>query len=158
MFKKCLLIALITLTTAACAQPGPVQQQLDDNYFIDLVAEKYARPFREGDIDTWLASFNEEAVALHNRRPIDKGKVAIEAFGRAVQTYFNVEQFDVRVTEVRQSPDWVYTVGQYTSHFVNKSDGVAPFGVEKGKFMLLWEKQADGEWQIILDTGNSNAP
>lgn len=158
MLQKFLMIALVACASAACAQTDHVQQPPDDNYFITLVADKYAKPFRDGDIDTWLASFNEEAVALHNRRPIDKGKAAIEAFGRAVQTYFDVEQFDVRVTEVRQSPDWVYTVGQYTSHFVNKSDGVAPFGVERGKFVLLWEKQADGEWQIILDTGNSNAP
>lgn len=158
MVQKRLLTGIVLLLAVACAQAGPASQSPDDEYFIQLVAQKYVAPFREGDIKTWLTAFSDNAIAMHNRRAMDKGKPAIEAFGRAVQTYFEVRQFDVRVTQVRQSPQWVYTVGEYTSHFVNKSDGSAPFGIEQGKFLLLWEKQADGTWQIILDTGNANGP
>jgi len=40
--------------------------------------------------------------------------------------------------------------------FVSRADGKEPFGLEQGKFALLWEKQSDGEWRVILDMGNSN--
>jgi ketosteroid isomerase-like protein len=157
MFHRAFFAGLILLF-AATGQAAENEVRPDDSYFINLVAQTYVKPFREGDIDTWLASFNENAIAMHNRRPVDRGKAAIAEFGRAVQQYFEIKQFDVEVTDIRQSSQWVYTIGQYTSHFVNKSDGLAPFGVEQGKFLLLWEKQANGEWQIILDTGNSNGP
>jgi ketosteroid isomerase-like protein len=130
----------------------------DEAFFIRLVNEQYAAPFRAGDIDTWLGAFAEPAIALHNRRPMDRGKASIAAFGRAVKDYFELRQFDVRVTDVRRSTDWVYTAGEYTTHFVNKSDGMAPWGVEEGKFLLLWERQPDNSWKIILDTGNANQP
>jgi hypothetical protein len=33
-----------------------------------------------------------------------------------------------------------------------------PAGRQSGKFLLVWERQPDGEWRIILDMGNSNGP
>ena len=44
----------------------------------------------------------------------------------------------------------------YTTHFVSRTDGSAPFGREQGKFLLLWEFQGKDGWKIIVDTGNSN--
>jgi ketosteroid isomerase-like protein len=148
-----LLLFVLAGNTQAGGEAVP-----DEAFFIDLVKERYAAPFRAGDIEAWLDAFAEPAIALHNRRPMDRGKASIGAFGRAVKEYFELRQFDVRVTDVRRSTDWVYTAGEYTTHFVNKSDGVAPWGVEEGKFLLLWERQADNSWKIILDTGNANQP
>jgi len=75
-----------------------------------------------------------------------------------VAELFEVRRFDVEVTEIRRSGDWAYTAGEYTSQFVSRGDGQQPFGTERGKFVLLWERQDDGEWKIILDAGNANQP
>lgn len=148
------LLFLITLVMApGCATQSAVN---DDAYFRDLVANAYAKPFSQGDTELWLSAFAEDAVAMHNRRPVDTGKPAIREFGEAVARYFRIEQFDVTVTQVRRSGDWALTRGEYVSRFVNKSDGQAPWGQESGKFILLWQRQANDEWKIILDMGNSN--
>lgn len=153
------LLLLLSLCTSCATSMGPAQPAVpDDDYFINLVENGYAAPFRAGHLELWQQAFADDAVALHNRRPADRGIVAIAAFGKAAHEYFDVRQFDVRVTDVRRSRDWAYTVGEFTTHFVNKSDGLAPWGVEQGKFVLLWERQADGGWKIILDMGNSNNP
>jgi ketosteroid isomerase-like protein len=49
-----------------------------------------------------------------------------------------------------------WTRGEYVSEFVGKSDGKSAWGVERGKFLLIWQRQPDGVWKIVLDTGNSN--
>ncbi len=153
--RVCFLSAVFLLT--ACAQQQAVDSALpSDDFFRELVAERYVKPFKAGDIEQWLEAFDDNANAMHNRRPMDRGKQSIEAFGLAVKEYFTLEQFDVVVTDIRKSPDWAYTIGEFTSEFVNKSDGSRPFGVEQGKFLLVWARQADGSWKIILDSGNSN--
>ena len=145
----CAIVAL-QLFTSSCSAVE------DDAYFRALVAERYVAPFREGNIDIWIQSFDEEAVALHNRRPIDRGRDAIEAFGKMVQQHFELREYKVEVSDIRRSQDWVYTVGSFTTLFVSREDGSTPFGREQGKFLLLWERQKDNSWKIILDMGNSN--
>jgi ketosteroid isomerase-like protein len=128
----------------------------DDAFFRELVQTKYVKPFRTGDIDRWITAFHPEAIAMHNHRPIDRGRKSIEAFGHMVHQYFLLKEYEVTVTDIRHSDQWVYTVGKYSNHFVSREDGSSPFGRTEGKFVLLWELQPGGEWQIILDMGNSN--
>lgn len=145
------LLLLLTVSTLLSAQERPT-----DTYFRELVATAYVEPFKAGDVELWIQAFDEKAIAMHNRRPLDRGRDAIEAFGRMAHQYFELREYQVEVTDIRVSDGWAYTVGQYTTHFVSREDGSAPFGREQGKFLLLWERQEDGEWKIILDTGNSN--
>ena len=153
--KNWYLWLILTLALPVQAGGGAVP---DAEEFRRMVAERYVAPFRAGDTTSWLAAFADHAVALHNRRPMDRGKASIAQFAAAVAHMFEVQRFDVEVTEVRSSSDWVYTVGEYTSRFVSRADGSAPFGTEQGKFVLLWERQESGEWLIILDAGNANGP
>ena len=154
LLARCLPVAMVLFLSACATAPRAVP---DDSFFRALVAEKYVAPFRGGDVDTWIDAFAEHAVALHNRRPPDEGKAAIRAFGEAVRANFRVERFEVNVRQVSSSGDWVLTRGDFVTRFVNRADGSTPFGEEHGKFVLLWERQADGRWQIVLDMGNSGA-
>lgn len=36
-----------------------------------------------------------------------------------------------------------------------QSVGVS-WGVEHGKFLLIWQRQLSGDWKIVLDMGDSN--
>lgn len=153
-------IAWPTVLTFLLALAGSARAEdtMDDAYFQALVATRYVEPFRQGNIDLWIQAFAENAIALHNRRAADRGRAAIEAFGRSVQKHFSLAEYEVEVTDVRRSGKWVYTVGTYTTRFVSKADGTEPFGREQGKFLLLWELQDGDDWRIILDMGNSNQP
>ena len=148
---------LLAVTLVACKKP-PSVEEYSDEYFHQLVAERYVAPFREGDVERWLTSFDADAIALHDTRPADKGIESIRAFGEMVHTHLRLAEYEVEVTDIRRSEDWVYTVGEYKSLFVYKTDGQAPWGPSQGKFLLLWERQAEGGWRIIADMGNSNSP
>ena len=156
-FRVTRLLAIFTILQAI-AMGARAETAPDDDFFRELVANRYVEPFRLGNIDLWIAAFDEHAIALHNRRPPDRGRDAIEAFGRAVHQHFSLAEYIVEVTDIRRSAQWVYTVGTYTTRFVSKTDGSEPFGREQGKFLLLWERQEDNTWRIILDMGNSNQP
>jgi len=153
-------IAWPTVLTFLLALAGSARAEstMDDTYFRELVNIRYVEPFRQGNIDLWIQAFDENAIALHNRRPADRGRAAIETFGRSVREHFTLAEYDVEVTDIRRGGQWVYTLGTYTTRFVSKADGTEPFGIDRGKFVLLWELQDDDSWRIILDMGSSNQP
>jgi len=148
-------IGVMAICCYACG-PGPAEPPVD---FEQLFADRYVEPYNARDVDRWLQAFAEDAVGMHNGLPPLTGREAIRGFGEAVRDNFEVAQIDAGIDEVRRSGDWAWTRGHYTSEFVPKpgTEGL-PAGRQTGKFLLIWERQPDGDWRIILDMGNSNGP
>ncbi len=152
--RNAALSGVLLVVACAAGSTAPAASQ-----FESWVAERYVAPFRAGEAERWAEVFADDAVALHNRRDADIGNEAILGFGRLVAETFEVSEMDVRVEEVRVNGDWAFTRGTYTNEFRFRETGEpAPWGREIGKFFMLWERQADGEWRIIVDMGNSAAP
>ncbi len=143
------LMCIVALTACASTPPAPAD-------FEAMVQSRYVEPFRSADLERWLEVFADDAVALHNRRPADEGKDAIRAFGNLVFDTFKAAQFDVEVKGVRQQGDTVTTWGTYASHLKFRATGEdAPWGPERGKFLFVWQRGADGVWRIVIDMGNA---
>jgi ketosteroid isomerase-like protein len=155
MISRRLLSALAAsalVMASACQPETPTDQSVPPDPLPDfdaLFAERYMKPFNTKDIPAWLDAFAEDAVGMHNGLPPLVGRDAIRGFGEAVRDGFELAEIDARVDEVQHAGDWVYTRGK-------AGNQGAPSGQQQGKFLLLWERQADGDWKIILDMGNSN--
>jgi ketosteroid isomerase-like protein len=125
--------------------------------FKKLVQDQYITPFKNADTDRWMQVFADNAVGMHNTLPAFVGKEAISQFAIMVADNLNIEQMDIVLDEVRVNGSWALTRGSFISKFVpkNVSDS-ASIPASKGKFILLWERQPDGVWKVILDMGNSS--
>ena len=142
----------------SCESPAPGEQQ-----FRTWVEERYAQPFRDGETDRWIEAFGDDAVGMHHTLPALEGREAIRGFGRMVHETFVIDRFDLTVEEVRVEGAWALTRGVFASRFVPRAASeLIASGAEtpatEGKFILLWERQDDGEWRIVLDMGNLNSP
>lgn len=147
-------ISLMPVITA-CTPPRPCPADAVD--FTALFEEKYATPFRNGDIEKWVETFSADALALHNRRPADIGREAISSFGKMVAATFRFARYDVNVVETRKYCDMAVTHGTYASEFIFRETGQpAPWGPEQGKFLIVWQHQANGDWKIVADMGNAS--
>ncbi len=154
MIRKILLpILMMTLASACSAEKN--RDTLPD--FEQLVLNNYIAPFKNAETEKWLQVFAEDAVGMHNTLPPFVGKEAIAQFAAMVGQNLNIEHMDVVIDEVRVNGSWALTRGSFVSKFVPKnmqdSSSIKP---AKGKFILLWEKQENAEWKVILDMGNSN--
>ena len=122
--------------------------------------ERYIDPYVAGDTEAWLQVFASDVVALHDGLPPLDGKEAIRGFGDVVAQNFAIQKLDAVVDEVRREGRWAWTRGHFDALFEAKSAS-APAGVageRSGKFLLIWERQEDGEWLVIMDMGNSVRP
>ncbi len=125
--------------------------------FKSLVQDQYITPFKNADTERWLQVFADDAVGMHNTLPAFVGKEAISQFATMVAENLNVEQLEVVVDEIRVNGSWALTRGSFVSKLVPKSTiDSTSIPANKGKFIFLWERQANGVWKVILDMGNSS--
>ena len=151
-----LLVALLLFVTG-CSRQDPQVASLPD--FEQLVLKEYIEPYKTGDTEGWLEVFADDAVGMHNTLPALEGKQALRRFAETVHGTFNIEQLDVTVDSVITEGDWALTRGNFIASFVPKGEDVEnQADPRQGKYILLWERQADGTWKIILDMGNNNSP
>ena len=148
-------VLLICFFLGACAEP----EQAPYPDFQQLVLENYIAPFKNAETERWMKVFAEDAVGMHNTLPAFVGKAAIQQFADIVEQNLNIEQLDVIIEDVQVNGSWALTRGSFTSKLVpNTLADTSDIPSQQGKFILLWEKQETGEWQVILDMGNSSEP
>ncbi len=57
--------------------------------------------------------------------------------------------------EVSTASDLGYTVGTFV-RTVNDPEG-KPL-IQRGKYVTIWKKSADGNWKVVVDIGNLDQP
>ena len=130
---------------------------------VDLAAERAAlmntdRAWSESmpDVEKILAFYAEGAFFLPANAPIAQGKEAIRAtltkqfFGPGVSLTWKPT-----TAQVSESADLGYTIGTY-QRTINDAKGNPVTTV--GKYLTAWRKQADGQWKVVADCFNSDAP
>jgi uncharacterized protein (TIGR02246 family) len=109
------------------------------------------------DADKWASYFAEDGCALYPGAGILNGKAAIKA---AMMPYFADPNFSLTFQSTRamasKGGDMVYSQGTYTMTMTNpKTKKVM---TDKGKYLTVYTKQADGTWKAVADTFNSDSP
>ena len=147
------LIGGLALLATACA---PQMQ-------VDVEAEKAALMEADkalleaaGDPEAFAGLFAENGSMNAPEAPRATGREAVQEFITQLGSLPNFElSFEPTHAMVSSSGDLGYTVGTYEMGF----DG--PEGKrmkETGKYVTVWQKQADGSWKVIEDIFNNDAP
>jgi ketosteroid isomerase-like protein len=99
------------------------------------------------DVNKFVTYFAADASAYVPGTPLLKGQAAIKD---AVTQMFAAPGFSLQwmatKAEISGSGDIGYTAGSYQ------------IGPEKGKYVTVWKKQADGSWKVVEDIFNADTP
>ena len=128
---------------------------------VDLAAERAAlmntdRAFSEcaNDKDKSLTFFAEDAIYLPADAPIVRGKAAIRSIVTKLFSGPGVSlSFQPTTARVSESGDLGYTIGTYQ---LTKNDDQGNPVTTVGKYLTVWQKQADGQWKVVADCFNSD--
>jgi len=102
-----------------------------------------------GDADALVALYAEEARLMPPNAEATIGRDAINAaFGGMIESGARV---GLTVVESRSSGDMAYNVGTYE---MTAGGEVA----DKGKYIEVWQRSADGTWLMTNDIWNSDLP
>jgi uncharacterized protein (TIGR02246 family) len=145
--------------TPSPASAGPIAGNATPELKSAIAAgnRRYLDGLVRGDAATYASAFAPDAVLLPAGGPAIHGRAAIEANQRDTFKTIKFSGGDVVTTEIHQSGDIAYEIGVYNFRLVPVSAPDAGRSV-RGRYLTLWHRGGGGEWQIVVDSGQPNAP
>lgn len=149
------LFLIFVLATAACRQetPPPPDTRAADEAAIRAADAEWVKAAQAKDPDKWASFYAEDGAILPAGAPMAKGKAAVREVAAQLMALPGFAlTFAPTLIEVARSGDLAYDVGTYELTTNNaKGEPV----VEKGKYVVVWKKQADGGWKVAADIFNA---
>jgi uncharacterized protein (TIGR02246 family) len=160
MMRFCLFCccAALAVFSGACSSTATVAP---DNREADLQAIKateaaWSKDTASKDINAFAKYYSDDATVLVPNAPVFHGMEAIKS---GLKPMFSDPNFSLSFTgqaaDVSKSGDLGYSQGSYTA---TMSDPKGKPMTDKGKYLTVWKKQADGSWKAVEDTFNSDLP
>lgn len=153
VLMQALLCACVVLTIGCTG--------LSDQPVVDLQAERQA--LTEADqalfeshenLDQFAAFWANDAAFMPEGAPAAHGPAIRATWEQLISMPgFNLE-WQATSAHVSETADMGYTIGTY--QLTVEQDGTPVVTI--GKYVTLWEKQADGSWQVVVDCFNSDGP
>ena len=153
-----LLIALALSLLTACQQQATTTadtRSADEATLKNLDAE-WSKAAGAKDVDKTASYYSDDAVVLPPNMATINGKQGARAMWQGM---FSVPGFGggwkVAKVEVARSGDLAYVTGTYE---LSETDAKGKPMTDKGKYLEVWKKQADGTWKCAIDMFNSDLP
>ena len=150
----CGCIALLLLA-AACTQQAPPDTRAADEAAIRDADAQWAKTAGAKDLEGTVAYYSDDATVLPPNSPMVTGKQGIRAVWAEMLGPDTSISWQAGKVEVARSGDLAYIMGTY--QLTMKDPQGNPVN-DKGKFVEVWEKQADGKWKVGADIFNSDLP
>ena len=143
----------LLLAMAACQAPAtPAGLAAADDAAIRAIVKAYAPTVKSRDIEKTMAIYTADAVRLPPNAP------ALEHTGLKawLEAYPTMTQFEITLDALDGSGTVAVARGKYTIALTIPGQK-APVE-DKGKFIAVYTKQADGSWKCSEDIWNSDLP
>ena len=164
MLRNTSLILCLALAAlmAGCSSNPPAPTPPPDTRAADVQAVKdletaWIKDIATKDADKFASYFADDASGLYPGGETLNGKAAIKA---AIAPFFADPHFSWTGASTRmvasKGGDMVYSEGTYTMMMTNPK--TKKTRTDKGKYLTVYMKQADGSWKAVADTYNSDSP
>ena len=158
MLRYGLLVACVALSAllTSCGSSTP------DTHDADVAALKatesaWVKDAATKDVEKFVAHYTDDASVLLPNAPIFTGKEAIRGSLKPMMSDPNFTvTFAATKVDVAKSGELGYTQGTYSMTISEPKTKAAM--TEKGKYLTVYRKQADGTWKAVEDTFMSDAP
>jgi ketosteroid isomerase-like protein len=152
IFWGCLALVLFL---SACGQQTPPDTRAADESTIRDLDAQWSKAAGANDVDGTVSYYSDDASVLPPNAPIATTKEAIRAAWASILVPGASVSWQPSKVEVTHSSDLAYAMGSYES---SSKDSRGKLVEDKGKYVEVWKKQADGKWKTVADIFNSDLP
>jgi len=146
------------LILTGCSQsPAPDNRAADAQALRDGEVAAFDKDWGGKDADRVAAHFTNDATLMLPNAPLITGK---DAIGKGMKDVFADPNWSLALqpvqVEVSRGGDLGYVRGTYV---LTASEGASQkVATEKGRFVTIFRKEADGSWKAIQEISNAEAP
>jgi ketosteroid isomerase-like protein len=153
--KMSFLVGCIALLSLTFVCPAPAADTKIEQALRDLDAQ-WSKAAGAKDVDKTVSYYSEGAIVMPPNAPSATTKEAIRTVWKDLLTSPGVAiSWKTTKVEVAKSGDMAYSSGTYE---LTMNDASGKPVNDRGKYLVVWEKQADGKWKCGADTWNSDLP
>lgn len=154
MRERCTALAVgALLLITGCAKTVDTAAETQALLEADRAWAKHAAA---GAVDSVLTYWTEDAVVVSPGQPTYSGKAAIR---QMVTASMSIPGFRINWTPrkavVSKSGDMGYTVG---TNELTAPDPTGKLTTNKGRYLAVWRKDADGKWRCVEDYASNDGP
>jgi ketosteroid isomerase-like protein len=147
----CAVVALVMMWGCGTQTP-PDTRAADEKTIRDLDAQ-WAKTAATKDVDGTVSYYADDASLLAPNVAIASDKASIRASWAGLLGPDASLTWQADKVEVARSSDLAYIVGAYQ---LTMKDSQGKPALDRGKFVEVWKKQADGKWKVAADIFNSD--
>jgi uncharacterized protein (TIGR02246 family) len=150
---------LAVLTLVGCMQQtpppaAPPDTRAADEAAIRVAIGEWGAAARAKDAAAFTSFYADDAALLLEASPDFTGRAAIGAtIGGMMQDPNFALSFETSSIVVARSGDIAYERGSYE---LTLSDANQQPAAQKGNYVVVWRKQADGAWKVAVDSPTSD--
>lgn len=157
MFRSTLSTLFVVLfllaLSSACQTRGTSDTRASDEAALKKLDDEWSKATGARDVEKMTSYYSDDAMVMLPNIPTLTGKESIRAFWNSMldQSFSG----GWKTTKVEVSGDLAYVTGNYE---FNDNDGGGKPITDKGKYVEVWKKQADGSWKCVADMFSSDMP
>ena len=145
------IVMALAMSLAVAAPMSAVAGSAEDDVVATCAAWEAA--YMSGDIDKLMELYTADAVSMAPGAPASVGKEAIRSdYGKFLADYTVTHQ--TMATQVAFEGNVAIERGGYKQSATPKKGG--PVLYERGKYIVIWNYEADGKWREKLEIWNSD--
>lgn len=146
-----LVLLLVALATACQTQ---ADTRAADEAALKKLDDEWSRAVGARDVEKTVSFYSDDAVMMPPDIPTLTGREPIRALWRSMLESPSFSGgWQATKIEVARSGDLAYVSGTYE---FNETDAGGRPIADKGKYVEVWKKQADGNWKCVADMFNSD--
>lgn len=147
-----LVLLLLVLISAAC---GTSDTRADEATLRKL-DDEWSRAVGSRDVEKTISYYTDDATVMLPNIPTLTGKEPVRSIWKSMlESPSFTGGWKATKVEVARSGDLAYVSGNY--EFTEKDDSGKSIA-DKGKYLEVWRKQADGSWKCVAGMFNSDLP
>jgi uncharacterized protein (TIGR02246 family) len=137
-------------STNPTSQLAPADNRAADEAAIRAADASWSKASADRDPQRAASYYADNGMLLLPGAPVANGKDAIlKAWTGMLTTPGNELTFSPTKIEVARSGDLAYDFGEYE---MTTKDKKGKAQTVKAKYVVVWGKQADGSWKVLVDT------
>ncbi len=145
----CFALLLLAFAGTAAAADTKIEEALRD------LDAQWSAAAAAKDLDKTVSFYSDDAIVMPPNVPSATTKEAIRNIWKDMIASTSSVSWKATRVEVAKSGDMAYLSGTYE---VTLNDASGKPVNDRGKYLEVWKKQADGKWKCGADAWNSDLP